>query len=115
MPTVKKSGCCMGGVHWSTSIVNPNHRIVCRTGTVIASFFALDPCPDVRRTVAKRCSVAFARAQESNSASVHENDILEIQHEGEFRLALPETEDFLKADLRRDPTAELALAEGDMK
>jgi acetolactate decarboxylase len=36
---------------------------------------------------------------------------LQIQR-GEYRLALPETEDFLKADLRRDPAADLALAEG---
>ena len=43
--------------------------------------FALDPCPDVRRTVAKRYPVAFARAQEPNSVSVYEDDILEIQHD----------------------------------
>jgi Cysteine-rich domain len=30
---------------------------------------------------------------------------LQIQREGEYYIALPETEDFLKADLRRDPTA----------
>jgi acetolactate decarboxylase len=40
---------------------------------------------------------------------------LQIQREGEYRLALPETEDFLKADLRRDPTADLARAEGEKK
>jgi hypothetical protein len=28
---------------------------------------------------------------------------------------LPETEDFLKADLRRDPAADLAQAEGERK
>jgi acetolactate decarboxylase len=38
---------------------------------------------------------------------------LQIQRGGEFRLALPETEDFLNADLRRDPTADLARAEGE--
>lgn len=38
---------------------------------------------------------------------------LQIQRGGEYRLALPETEDFLKADLRRDPTADLAQAEGE--
>jgi acetolactate decarboxylase len=36
---------------------------------------------------------------------------LQIQREGDYRIALPETEDFLKADLRRDPTADLAKAE----
>jgi acetolactate decarboxylase len=40
---------------------------------------------------------------------------LQIQHEGEYRLALPETEDFLKADLRRDPAPDLARAEGEKK
>jgi acetolactate decarboxylase len=38
---------------------------------------------------------------------------LQLQREGEYRIALPETEDFLKADLRRDPTADLAQAEGE--
>jgi acetolactate decarboxylase len=40
---------------------------------------------------------------------------LQIQRGGEYRLALPETEDFLKADLRRDATADLAQAEGERK
>lgn len=40
---------------------------------------------------------------------------LQIQGEGEYHIALPETEDFLKADLRRDPTAELNQAEGEKK
>jgi acetolactate decarboxylase len=40
---------------------------------------------------------------------------LQIQREGEYHLALPETEDFLKADLRRDPAADLARAEGEKK
>jgi len=40
---------------------------------------------------------------------------LQIQREGEYHLAVPETEDFLKADLRRDPTAALAQAEGEKK
>jgi len=40
---------------------------------------------------------------------------LQIQRGGEYRLALPETEDFLKADLRRDPAADLARAEGEKK
>jgi len=26
MGAVKDIGCCMWSVHWSTSIVNPNHR-----------------------------------------------------------------------------------------
>jgi acetolactate decarboxylase len=38
---------------------------------------------------------------------------LQIQREGDYRVALPETEDFLKADLRHDPTADLAQAEGE--
>lgn len=38
---------------------------------------------------------------------------LQIQREGGYRIALPETEDFLKADLRRDPTADLAKAESE--
>lgn len=38
---------------------------------------------------------------------------LQIQREGDYRLALPETEDFLRADLRRDPSADLAQAEGE--
>jgi acetolactate decarboxylase len=40
---------------------------------------------------------------------------LQIQREGDYRLALPETEDFLKANLRRDPAADLARAEGGKK
>jgi acetolactate decarboxylase len=40
---------------------------------------------------------------------------LEIQQEGEFHLALPETADFLKADLRGDPAADLLQAEGKQK
>jgi acetolactate decarboxylase len=36
---------------------------------------------------------------------------LQIQREGDYRIALPETEDFLKADLRHDPAADLARAE----
>ena len=40
---------------------------------------------------------------------------LQIQREGDYRIALPETEDFLKADLRRDPAADLAQAEGGEK
>jgi acetolactate decarboxylase len=40
---------------------------------------------------------------------------LQIQRAGDYRIALPETEDFLKADLRRDPAADLARAEGEKK
>ena len=40
---------------------------------------------------------------------------LQIQREGDYHIVLPETEDFLKADLRRDPTAALATAEGEKK
>jgi acetolactate decarboxylase len=36
---------------------------------------------------------------------------LQLQREGDYRLALPETSDFLKADLHRDPTADLEIAE----
>jgi acetolactate decarboxylase len=38
---------------------------------------------------------------------------LQIQRAGDYRIALPETADFLKADLRRDPSADLARAEGE--
>jgi acetolactate decarboxylase len=38
---------------------------------------------------------------------------LQIQREGDYRIALPETEEFFKADLRRDPGADLAKAEGE--
>jgi acetolactate decarboxylase len=40
---------------------------------------------------------------------------LQIQREGDYHIALPETEEFLKADLRRDPTTDLAKAEGEQK
>jgi acetolactate decarboxylase len=40
---------------------------------------------------------------------------LQIQREGDYRVALPETEDFVKADLRRDPAADLVKAEGAKK
>jgi acetolactate decarboxylase len=40
---------------------------------------------------------------------------LMIQREGSYHVALPETEGFLKADLRRDPTPDLAKAEGQRK
>jgi acetolactate decarboxylase len=40
---------------------------------------------------------------------------LSIQREGDYHIALPETEEFLKADLRRDPSADLAKAEGEQK
>jgi len=40
---------------------------------------------------------------------------LQIQREGDYHIVLPETEDFLKANLRRDPTAALAKAEGEQK
>jgi len=40
---------------------------------------------------------------------------LQIQREGDYRVALPETEDFVKADLRRDPGSDLAKAEGAKK
>ena len=45
-------------------------------------FFARDPRPDVGRTVAKRDPVALARTKKPNSVSIHEDDILEIQHDG---------------------------------
>lgn len=38
---------------------------------------------------------------------------LQIQREGDYHIVLPETEEFLKADLRRDPTEALAKAEGE--
>ena len=40
---------------------------------------------------------------------------LQIQREGDYHIVLPETQDFLKANLRRDPTAALAKAEGEKK
>jgi acetolactate decarboxylase len=40
---------------------------------------------------------------------------LQIQREGDYHLVLPETQDFLKANLRRDPTKALAQAEGEKK
>ena len=40
---------------------------------------------------------------------------LQIQREGDYHLALPETEDFLNAELRRDPAGDLAQAEGEKK
>jgi acetolactate decarboxylase len=40
---------------------------------------------------------------------------LQIQREGNYHIALPETTDFLKADLRRDPSADLTRAEGERK
>jgi acetolactate decarboxylase len=40
---------------------------------------------------------------------------LRIQREGTYQIVLPDTEDFLKADLRRDPTSDLAKAEGTKK
>jgi len=40
---------------------------------------------------------------------------LQIQREGDYHIALPETQDFLKANLRRDPTTALAQAEGEKK
>jgi acetolactate decarboxylase len=43
------------------------------------------------------------------------NPRLQMQGEGDYRIALPETEEFLKADLRRDPAADLAKAEGERK
>jgi hypothetical protein len=40
---------------------------------------------------------------------------LQIQREDDYHIALPETEAFFKADLRRDPAADLAQAEGEQK
>ena len=40
---------------------------------------------------------------------------LQIQQAGDLHVALLETENFLKADLRRDPSADLAKAEGEKK
>jgi acetolactate decarboxylase len=40
---------------------------------------------------------------------------IQIQREGNYHIAMPETTDFLKADLRRDPTADLKRAEGERK
>jgi acetolactate decarboxylase len=40
---------------------------------------------------------------------------LQVQRAGNLHVALPETENFLKADLSRDPSADLAKAEGARK
>jgi hypothetical protein len=40
---------------------------------------------------------------------------LHIQRQGDYHIDLRETADFLKADLRRDPTAALARAEGEQR
>lgn len=40
---------------------------------------------------------------------------LQIQREGDYHIVLPETGDFATANLRRDPTAALAKAEGEKK
>jgi acetolactate decarboxylase len=40
---------------------------------------------------------------------------LQIQREGDYHIVLPETKDFLKANLRQDPTTALAKAEGEKK
>jgi acetolactate decarboxylase len=40
---------------------------------------------------------------------------LQILREGDYHIVLPETDDFLKANLRRDPTEALAKAEGEKK
>jgi acetolactate decarboxylase len=40
---------------------------------------------------------------------------LQIQSEGDYHVVLPQTNDFVKANLRRDPTADLAKAEGEKK
>jgi acetolactate decarboxylase len=40
---------------------------------------------------------------------------LQIQTEANYHLVLPETSDFLKANLKRDPTGALAQAEGEKK
>jgi hypothetical protein len=71
----------MWRLHWPTSIVTPNHRILCRTRTVWLRLFARDPFPDIRWTVPKRDAVTFARTKEPNSVSIHEDDILEIQYD----------------------------------
>jgi hypothetical protein len=83
MSTVKDIGCCSWGVHWLTSIVNPIR------GTAVSHWdgsrlllFAFDPYPDVRRAVAKRDAIAFASTKEADCVSIHEDDVLEIQHKG---------------------------------
>jgi acetolactate decarboxylase len=43
------------------------------------------------------------------------NLLLQVQREDEFQIALPETEDFLKADLRRDASADLDRVENQRK
>jgi len=40
---------------------------------------------------------------------------LQMQREGDYHIAMPETEEFLRADLRRDSSADLARAEGEKR
>src|SRR6185295_13419029 len=47
--------------------------------------FARDPFADERRAISKRDAVAFARPQEADDLSIHEDDVLEIQNEGAAR------------------------------
>ena len=60
--------------------------------------------------------VSTDRSQGGHLLQCRGNDLrLQIQREGDYHVALPDTEDFLKANLRRDPTADLAQAEGEHK
>jgi acetolactate decarboxylase len=60
--------------------------------------------------------VSAERTQGGHVLQCRGNNLrLQIQREGDYHIVLPETEDFLKANLRRDPTAALAKAEGEKK
>src|SRR5262245_36496895 len=48
-------------------------------------FLTRDPRPDVWRTVTKRDAVAFAIPQKPDGVSIHEDQVLEVQHEGPAR------------------------------
>jgi len=53
----------------------------CLITNVCLVFFARDPFQDIRRAVAKHDPAAFARPQEADNLSIHEDHIFEIQHE----------------------------------
>src|SRR5262245_22238488 len=44
--------------------------------------FALDPRPDVWRTIAKGDAVALALPEEPNRLAIDEDDVLQIEHHG---------------------------------
>src|SRR5215471_9840561 len=53
-----------------------SHRFfhLCDSLTSSLLFFASDPFPNVRRTIAKRDAVPFVRPQEPDGVSIHQHD-----------------------------------------